>query len=184
MRCTRAANGPGRYGTADRHRIVAALRPCRGCEAPANILRRQQSLGVLSFHPKIASREPFHVLVLGAHSDDIELGCGATLLRLLEERSGLHVRWCVFGATGDRASEARSSAEALLSRATAHRIDVFEFRDGFFPSHSSAIKERFEKLKSEVEPDLIFTHHGDDRHQDHRVIAELTWNTFRNHFIL
>lgn len=126
------------------------------------------------------------LLAIGAHSDDIEIGCGGTLVRLLEEHPGLEVGWLVLSAHGERADEARRSAEAMLgSTGPGQRyIAVESFRDGFLPYQGAAVKERFEQLKQQFEPDLILTHYGRDAHQDHRLISELTWNTFRDHAIL
>ncbi|MFC1639650.1 PIG-L deacetylase family protein [Gemmatimonadota bacterium] len=124
------------------------------------------------------------MLCLGAHSDDIEIGCGGSVLSLIAENPGAVVDWIVFGATGERASEARASAEAFLADAGRKSIDVRSFQDGFFPYVGGAIKEYFEEIKQELDPDIIFTHFRHDLHQDHRVISELTWNTFRNHLIL
>jgi LmbE family N-acetylglucosaminyl deacetylase len=125
-----------------------------------------------------------HVLCLGAHADDIEIGCGGTLLKLTDRQPGLGVTWVVFSAEGQRAREARRSAAALLRRVKRKEIIVKTFRDGFFPSEAAAIKDVFEELKDRVAPDLILTHQGHDLHQDHRLIAELTWNTFRRHLVL
>jgi LmbE family N-acetylglucosaminyl deacetylase len=124
------------------------------------------------------------VLCLGAHSDDIEIGCGGTILRLREEYPNLAVHWLVFGASGARALEAYASAEAFLDQVNDKQVIVHEFRDGFFPYIGGQIKDHFELLKRELSPDLIFTHYRHDLHQDHRLISELTWNTFRDHFIL
>ena len=122
------------------------------------------------------------VLAVGSHADDIEIGCGATLLRLAGERE-LHVHWVVLSADEERAAEARASAEAFLAGAASSRVSVESFRDAFF-RYGGEVKEYFEALKGEVSPDLILTHHGSDLHQDHRLVAELTWNTFRDHLIL
>jgi LmbE family N-acetylglucosaminyl deacetylase len=125
------------------------------------------------------------VLALGAHPDDIEIGCGGTLLRLCAERPDLEVTWAVFAATPVRAVEARASAAAFLAGlSTPPRVEVFDFRDGFLPYSGASVKERFEELKRLAAPDLVLTHYRDDRHQDHRVVSELTWNTWRNHVIL
>ena len=123
------------------------------------------------------------ILALGAHSDDIEIGCGGTLLRLVEEKPDLEVTWVVFCSTPERAREAEASAEQFLKGAGKRRILVKSHRDGFLPSEWTRVKEEFEELKREVSPDLILTHHGEDRHQDHRLVSELTWNTWRNHLI-
>ena len=124
------------------------------------------------------------VLCLGAHCDDIEIGCGGTLLRLTEEHPGLSVHWIVFSSTPLRAEEARLGAGRFLSGAGEKRVTIYEFADGFFPYHGAPIKECFESLKRDVSPDLVFTHYREDLHQDHRVVSELTWNTFRDHLIL
>lgn len=124
------------------------------------------------------------VLCLGAHSDDIEIGCGGTVLRLLEANPNLSVHWVVFSATGERGNEAKASAARFLVRAASKSIELHQFRDGFFPSEYAKIKTYFEELKSKVQPDLIFTHTRADLHQDHRAVCELTWNTFRDHAVL
>ena len=124
------------------------------------------------------------VLCLGAHSDDIEIGLGGTLLSLMARGIKLDVHWCVLSAVGDREAEARNSAVDFLSGAATQTIETLAFRDGFFPEQGEAIKSWFEDLKSRVAPDLIFTHRRDDAHQDHREVCRLTWNTFRDHFIL
>jgi len=124
------------------------------------------------------------VLCLGSHADDIEIGCGGTLLRLLEDYQRCRFYWVVFSAEGERSSEARKSAGYFLKRAFQSKVIVKEFRTSFFPFDGAQIKEYFEELKADFEPDLIFTHYRNDLHQDHRLIAELTWNTFRNHLIL
>lgn len=128
--------------------------------------------------------ENLHVLALGAHADDLEIGCGGTIMRLLDERPGTVVTWVVLTALGDRGQEATESAEKILAAAGERTIITKEFRDGFFPYIGSSLKEFFEDLKSSSSPDLIFTHRGADLHQDHRLISELTWQTFRNHLIL
>jgi LmbE family N-acetylglucosaminyl deacetylase len=124
------------------------------------------------------------VLCLGAHSDDIEIGCGGTILRLLETSSEATVHWIVFGASGERAREAEASAARFLSAAGARNVELHQFRDGFFPSEHAKIKTYFEQMKTRIDPDLVFTHCRGDLHQDHRVVNELTWNTFRRHAIL
>ena len=129
-------------------------------------------------------RAPERILCLGAHPDDIEIGCGGTLLTLLNSYRDLEVRWVVFSGTAERAREAKTSADLFLRGAGKATVEVKDFRDGFFPYSGPPIKESFEELKSDFSPDLIFTHFRDDLHQDHRLISELTWNTFRNHMIL
>jgi len=126
----------------------------------------------------------FRILCLGAHSDDIEIGCGGTVLRILEENPDAEVLWVVMGASGQRADEATASAKSFLARARQKEVIVKEFRDGFFPYIGAEIKGFFEELKRRCAPDLILTHCRNDLHQDHRLVSELTWNTFRNHLIL
>ncbi|MDD9940623.1 MAG: PIG-L family deacetylase [Myxococcales bacterium] len=123
------------------------------------------------------------VLCLGAHCDDVEIGCGGTLMRLGAAHPGLAVHWVVFSGDADREGETRRAAQRLVGDARL-QLEVHRFRDGFFPFDGSAIKEQFEAVKRSVQPDLIFTHHREDRHQDHRLVAELTWNTFRDHWVL
>lgn len=124
------------------------------------------------------------VLAVGCHSDDLEIGCGGTILALLDRNPELEVTWVVLSATGEREAEARASAEAFLAGAKRPpRIVLESFRDSFFPYDGAQVKEAFERLK-EVSPQLVLTHAGTDFHQDHRLAAELTWNTFRNHVIL
>jgi LmbE family N-acetylglucosaminyl deacetylase len=127
--------------------------------------------------------KPLKVLCLGSHADDIEIGCGGTILQLLASRPDVHVTWVVFSANVERAKEARVSADRFLERAKQKEIIVNDFRDGFFPFEGTKVKESFEELKK-VSPDLVFTHSRKDAHQDHRLMAELTWNTFRDHLIL
>jgi LmbE family N-acetylglucosaminyl deacetylase len=127
---------------------------------------------------------PKRILALGAHPDDIEIGCGGTILRLVAERRGLEVLWAVFAANPERAAEARRSAGAFLEGVGSVRVAIRDYRDGFLPYTGGAVKDDFESLKREFSPDLVFTHYRDDRHQDHRLISELTWNTWRDHLIL
>jgi LmbE family N-acetylglucosaminyl deacetylase len=124
------------------------------------------------------------ILCLGAHSDDIEIGCGGTILRLLEENPATEVYWVVLGAAGPRQTEAVESAHLFLANAQRKDVVTKEFRDGYFPYLGAEIKDFFEELKRTYRPDLILTHYRDDLHQDHRLVSELTWNTFRDHLVL
>lgn len=124
------------------------------------------------------------VLCLGAHCDDIEIGCGGALLSMFEASTNYEVCWVVFSSNNERQVEARKSAEAYLRSIAQHTIIIESFPDGFFPYRGEEIKKRFESIRREFEPDVIFTHHGDDSHQDHRKVHELTWNTFRDHVVL
>jgi LmbE family N-acetylglucosaminyl deacetylase len=121
---------------------------------------------------------------LGAHGDDIEIGCGGTILRLLKEYNNVDACWVVFGSSGQRAMEATESAKLFLEDAKEESVIIKDFDDAFFPSAGKEIKQYFEELKEAFSPDLIFTHFRNDLHQDHRLISDLTWNTFRDHLIL
>ena len=123
------------------------------------------------------------ILCVGAHCDDIEIGCGGTLLELAAQRR-VRVTWLILSSDPERGREARRSAAAFLGHAADVQLDIREHRDGFLPYLGPQVKEEFEQLKRRVQPDLIFTHHRHDLHQDHRLASELTWNTFRNHLIL
>jgi len=129
---------------------------------------------------------PLHVLALGAHSDDLEIGCGGTLMRLQATYDALRVHWVVVGCEEEaRALEAEQSARALLGGGgDASQVVLGRFPDSFFPYRGEDVKRFFEELKGQVRPDLIFTHYRHDLHQDHRLVCELTWNTFRDHLIL
>lgn len=129
-------------------------------------------------------RKRLKVLCLGAHSDDIEIGCGATVLALVGRRPRPEFRWIVWSAAGDRKREAMRGAKKFLGPAAAEAVRVHGFRDGFFPAQFTEIKEAFEGVAREFRPDIVFTHARDDRHQDHRVVSDLTWNTFRSQLIL
>lgn len=128
--------------------------------------------------------ERLSVLCLGAHSDDIEIGTGATLLSLVDRGVRLDVHWCVLSGGGEREREARVSAADFLAHVPSAKVEVMTFRDGFFPEQGEQIKSWFETLKGRVEPDVILTHRRDDAHQDHREVSRLAWNTFRDHCIL
>jgi LmbE family N-acetylglucosaminyl deacetylase len=132
----------------------------------------------------LGGRAGIRLLCIGAHSDDIEIGCGGLILSLLERRP-VDVEWVVFSASGVREVEARRSAQAFLKGARSANVVVKAFRDGFFP-YDADIKSQFEALKKRGsrQPDLILTHYRHDRHQDHRVLSDLAWNTFRDHWIL
>jgi len=123
-------------------------------------------------------------LCIGAHSDDIEIGCGGTILRLLSEYDDVEVHWIVLGSNGKRDGEALASAKKFLAHSKKKKIIIKNFKESFFPYIGKEIKAFFEKLKKSVSPDIIFTHHRQDLHQDHRLISELTWNTYRDHLIL
>jgi LmbE family N-acetylglucosaminyl deacetylase len=124
------------------------------------------------------------LLAIGAHPDDIEIGCAGTILKLIEQAAVSNICWVVLSGEGVRADEARRSAEALLDDAPRSKLVVCDFPDGFFPYEGQRIKEFFERLKVDLSPDVVFTHQRADLHQDHRLTCELSWNTFRDHLIL
>ena len=125
------------------------------------------------------------LLLLGAHADDVEIGCGGTVLRLLAEHPGSEVRYVAFAATPERAAEARAAAAELTAGAARAAVDIHDFRDSFFPwDRPVRLKETLGALRKAFDPDLVFTHRREDLHQDHALIAQLTWNAFRDHLIL
>ncbi len=127
---------------------------------------------------------PLQLLCIGAHSDDIEIGCGGTLLRLAEEFPGLDMTWVVLSAAGEREAEAHDSARALFASSATLRFVCGGFLDGYLPAEFGRAKEFFASLSRSVTPDIVFTHRLEDRHQDHRVAGELTWQAFRDHWVL
>ncbi len=139
---------------------------------------------MLSLLPTFDATRPLRLLCIGAHSDDLEIGCGGTVMSWLESRHPVEVTWVVLSAVGERAREARSSAKAMLRRASASDVVLGEFRDGFLPSQYEDAKAFFESVKTRRPFDIVLTHRLEDRHQDHRLAAELTWNTWRDHVVL
>jgi LmbE family N-acetylglucosaminyl deacetylase len=139
---------------------------------------------ILRLGPRARAGAPLRVLLLGAHADDIEIGCGGAVLRLLAEHPGAEVRYVVFSASPERAAEARAAAADLARGAGDLVVDVHDFRDSFFPwAEPVRIKETVAALRKSFEPDVIFTHHRADLHQDHALIAQLSWTAFRDHLI-
>jgi LmbE family N-acetylglucosaminyl deacetylase len=139
---------------------------------------------LLNFNFKKTDEGSLKILCIGAHSDDIEIGCGGSILRLLSEYEDVEIHWVVLGSSGKRDKEALSSANKFLKNAKNKNIIINNFRDSFFPYMGGEIKKFFEKIRKKVSPDIVFTHYRHDLHQDHRLVSELTWNTFRDHLIL
>ena len=147
-------------------------------------VERREAADMLRLAPESRPGEPLRLLCIGAHSDDLEIGCAGTVLTWLGMHPAVEITWVVLSAVAERSNEARRSATRLLKGAARIRVILGEFRDGFLPAQYAEVKEFFEKLKTTSEPDVILTHHLQDRHQDHRLAAELTWNTWRDHLIL
>ncbi|MBL6448107.1 PIG-L family deacetylase [Fulvivirga sp. 29W222] len=133
---------------------------------------------------RLDQRNGLKILCLGAHCDDIEIGCGGTLLKIIHEYAIDHIKWIVFTSTSERAEEAMKSAEYFLMDVADKEIIIEKFKDTVLPQQSAMVKEYFEEISEAFQPDLIFTHYRNDLHQDHRLLNELTWNTFRKQFIL
>jgi len=163
--------------------LSAAMRPGK-CGRLTSSKNKNPDHVVLKFTLAIKKGQALNILCIGAHSDDIEIGCGGTILRLLSDWDEVEINWVVFGSAGQRKSEAIASASNFLTAVKQKTIIVKNFRDGFFPYVGGEIKSFFEKLKKRVSPDIIFTHYRHDLHQDHRFISDLTWQTFRDHLIL
>ncbi|MFT5166252.1 MAG: LmbE family N-acetylglucosaminyl deacetylase [Saprospiraceae bacterium] len=125
-----------------------------------------------------------NILAVGAHCDDIEIGCGGTLLKIFDQYKINHIKWLVFASTEERKQEAINSAAAFLKDVPDKEIIVLNYRDAFLEASKYEIKEYFESIKKDFTPDLVFTHYRNDRHQDHRLLSDLAWNTFRSHLIL
>jgi LmbE family N-acetylglucosaminyl deacetylase len=139
---------------------------------------------VLTLAPELGLKRPLRLLCIGAHSDDLEIGCGASVMKWLSGRRQVEVTWVVLSAAGVRAAEARRSAQALLARAKSRTVALEAFRDTYFPAQYAELKRYFEALRKKCDPDIVLSHRLEDRHQDHRLVAELTWNTWRDHLIL
>lgn len=152
-------------------------------DAGLTATKRQRATRLLSLPiPRLG--RPLSVLCIGAHADDIEIGAGATLLSWIASGRELSVHWCVLSALGPRRDEAVRSADLLLDGCPKNKIEVADFEDGLFPAHYAEIKRWFGGLRDRVTPDVVLTHHSDDAHQDHRIVAEATRTTFRDHLTL
>jgi LmbE family N-acetylglucosaminyl deacetylase len=139
---------------------------------------------MLPLHLDDASGEPLRVLAIGAHCDDIEIGCGGTILAWTGMRRPVDVEWVVLASNDERAREARAAAERFLENARERRVEILSYRESYFPYVAAEIKDHFERIKARAKPDVVLTHFRHDLHQDHRLVAELCWNTWRNHWIL
>ena len=126
---------------------------------------------------------PLQVVCIGAHCDDIEIGCGGSLVALSQAYPEAVFHAWVFSGETSRAAETASCLASLVG-VDRLRLTQLSYRDGYFPADWSAIKESIRDLSTTVRADLVFTHTASDAHQDHRTLAELTWNHFRNHLIL
>ena len=151
------------------------------CTKPAMLRGRSGSSPMLLLLPA-PTDAPLRVLCLGAHADDVEIGVGATLLRLQAERPVV-AHAAIFSASTERRSEQETAAKMLFADAVDFSLEVHDFRESFFPDQWAAIKDALHTTTA-FAPDLVFTHRLDDRHQDHATIAELTWHSFRDHLIL
>ena len=132
----------------------------------------------------LSAKRPLRVLCIGAHSDDLEIGCAGTLLEWAKAQRGLSLTWAVLSADDERRAEAQRSVMRLLGRVADVSVRLANFRDGHFPSAFSEIKDWIGELAGSTRPDIVLTHRLEDRHQDHRLVAEVTWQTFRDHLIL
>ena len=139
---------------------------------------------MISFIPEKLNKSKLDILCLGAHCDDIEIGCGATLLKWIRQARINNIVWVVFSSEERRKEEAILSANRYLETLINKEIIVLDYRDAFLHFSGREVKEEFERLKSKIDPDIVFTHYRDDRHQDHRLLSDLAWNTFRDHLIL
>ncbi len=139
---------------------------------------------MLALDLALPARRPPVLLFVGAHADDIEIGCGGTVLELLRRYRGAQVHWVVLSSENGRDREARKAARALLRNAGRAELHIESFRGAYFPAEFVALKDYFESLKRSVHPDVVFSHCRDELHQDHRIVGELAWNTFRDHLIL
>jgi LmbE family N-acetylglucosaminyl deacetylase len=151
-----------------------------GPHGPYGTITRTEQYSLFAFRLSDLKR----ILCIGAHGDDIEIGCGGTLLKLMRDRQDIEFYWYVFSASAERRREAQESACEVLNGSKVKRIEIGNYRESYFPAQWDLIKNAFEKLKSQFDPDLVFTHCHGDRHQDHSALSDLTWNTFRDHFIL
>lgn len=139
---------------------------------------------MIRFQPENLAEKKLDVLCLGAHCDDIEIGCGGTLLQWTKENKINRVLWVVFSSNELRKKEAERSADKFLQGVKEVEVHILNYRDAFLQYHGLEVKEEFEKIKQKINPDVVFTHYRDDRHQDHRLLSDLAWNTFRNHVVL
>jgi LmbE family N-acetylglucosaminyl deacetylase len=138
---------------------------------------------MLSLNFGAAPGKPLQVLCIGAHCDDIEIGCGGTVLMLQRRRPACRIHWLVLTSGAARRREAQRSAAAFVTEPCRGEVRICDLGDGLLPAQFGAVKAEFESLKARVDPDLILTHHGADLHQDHRLLSQVTWQTFRNHMI-
>lgn len=126
---------------------------------------------------------PRRILCLGAHCDDIEIGCGASIRRMALRYPHAEFKICVLTGDDTRENETRTALARVLEVSENYSVDVQRFKNGHFPYCAANVKAHIETYKA-FQPDVIFTHFRHDHHQDHRTVSELTANTFRNHLVL
>ena len=130
-----------------------------------------------------SSNSALEILCIGAHCDDIEIGCGGTVIVLQQRYPRCKLHLLVLTSTASRRQEAEAAAKALIKVSARGEMRICEFQDGLLPAHLSEVKAEFERMKKAIAPGLVLTHHGLDRHQDHRLVSDITWQTFRDHMI-
>lgn len=130
-----------------------------------------------------ANGAPLTVLAVGAHSDDVEIGSGGTLLTLAAALPEVRAHVVVLSATPTRAGEAQAGARRFLPGGRVD-VEVHDLPDGRYPGHWAGLKDRLEELARRVRPDLILAPRLDDAHQDHRTVARLVRTVWRDHLVL
>jgi LmbE family N-acetylglucosaminyl deacetylase len=129
------------------------------------------------------SARQLDILCIGAHCDDIEIGCGGTILSLQRQYPRCKIHWLVLTSVPTRRQEAMTAVRKFIRPSARGEVRIGTLPDGYLPAHFSEVKTQFEDLKRAIHPDLILTHHELDRHQDHSLISQITWQTFRDHMI-
>lgn len=122
------------------------------------------------------------VVALGAHADDIEIGAGGLIQRLVADTPSLSIRWLVASATPERRREAEKASSRLVGSVSDCTLDIGDLRDGFLPFLGPAPKEWLIRHAG-FEPDIVICPRGEDLHQDHRLVGQLAWQVFRSSLI-